>query len=126
MKKVLGLAFGLILGAATYAQAPVTFTDASETWDPASTTVFHFDFDATVTTDAITEAANSCTDYFTVETAAAGEGTTVTITLTADEAMNRMVVGRFLSAATNGADQVNVEGSDMDVRLFVDEYLIAG
>ncbi|MBK6525658.1 MAG: hypothetical protein IPG07_08940 [Crocinitomicaceae bacterium] len=66
MKKILGLAAGMMLTIATFAQGSVTFLDANATYDKTKVTSFNFEFSPEFTVDQINKAAEFYTSYFTV------------------------------------------------------------
>ena len=123
MKKILGLAAGLLLTAMTFAQSGITFNDASDSYDKAATTSFHFEFSADYTAEDIDKAATYYTSYFTVSHAAndAG-GNTVTIDLVEDNDMSRRVINRFF--ITLEVEQINVSGTDLTIDEFMATYIM--
>ncbi len=124
MKKVLGIIAGIAFGTVGFGQAGVTFTDASATYDPSQTTEFHFAYTSAYSAASIAEAAAHYTEYLTVSTTPSATGTNTTVSLVSDTEMNRMVVGRFLVTSVGGTWDINVSGSDMNIRDFVDEYIV--
>jgi len=124
MKKILGLFVGLAFAAFTYAQeTAITFTDAGAGYDPASTTVFNFEFSG-ATTESITEASALYGDYFNVTATEAGEVHNVVVTLVEDTEMARKVIGRFLATATSHKTPITAGGTAYSVREFTDAYLV--
>ena len=121
MKKLLGLAFGLLLSVFTFAQSHVTFNDARDGYDKATTTVFHFTFDSSFKQEDLKNNAAYYTDYFTVEVSAADGGSSVTITLHENDEMARRVITRYL--ITNKVEHVGVNGSDLTVDEFMGSYI---
>lgn len=122
MKKILGLALGLMIGALSYSQnAPAKFAENMSQYDKAATTVFHFNLDQSITEAAIDDAASYYTDYFTVVSTASNNGHDVAITLVQDDEMSRKVIHRFL--VTLQIQNVNVGGSDVPVTDFMDTYI---
>ena len=125
MKKILGLIAGLTLGAMTFAQTGIVFTDAAdETYDKTATTEFHFDFGSDITLETINESATYYTDYFTVSAEAKGEGHAVTVTLVEDTEMSRRVIARFLATASSFKTPINVNGTDWQVKDFVEVHIV--
>ena len=123
MKKILGLVFGLMIGAFSFAQSPVTFNENVSTYDKNATTVFHFNFDATITEESINSNKKYYTDYFTVgSTANAHGGHDVTITLAQDDELSRKVVQRFFASLQ--VEKINVNGSEIAMTDFISTYIL--
>ncbi len=123
MKKILGLAAGLFLTAMTFAQSGVTFSDASDSYDKATTTSFNFVFNSDYSVEDIDKAATYYTSYFTVATAANGaDGNTVKIDLVEDNDMSRRVITRFFISLE--VEQITVSGTDMTVDEFMSTYIM--
>lgn len=121
MKKILGLAFGLMMGAFTFAQSPVTFTEDLSSYDKNATTVFHFNSDETITYADLSKNMSYYTDYFTVDIVAASVGHDLIITLVQDDEMSRKVIHRYFASLQVPA--INVNGSDMDTPQFMETYI---
>lgn len=121
MKKILGLAAGFLLTIATYAQG-VTFTDANESYNKATTQSFHFSFNSSFTMDEINKSGAFYTGYFTVTPVASSTGHDVTITLVEDSEMARRVVQRFF--ITLSVETISVNGADIAVEEFVSQYIM--
>ncbi|UKN01225.1 hypothetical protein K6119_15965 [Paracrocinitomix mangrovi] len=121
MKKILGLAFGLMLGAFTFAQSPVTFTEDMANYDKNTTTVFHFNFDETISESSINDNAGYYTDYFTIDAVADNGQHNVTITLIQDDAMSRKVIHRYLASLQ--VQTVSVDGTDVPREEFMQTYI---
>lgn len=122
MKKILGVIAGLMLTVATFAQSNVTFKDASADYKKASVSEFHFAFASAITLDEINKAAVFYTDYFTVTPVASATGHDVTIKLVEDTEMNRRIVMRFF--VTMSISSISVNGTDMSLQDFVNEYIM--
>ena len=122
MKKILGLAAGLLLTAVTFAQSGVKFNDAGDNYDKTVTTSFHFDFNTDYTSEDITKASTYYEAYFTVETADNGNGNTVTITLVEDNDMSRRVITRFFISLQ--VEQISAAGTDLSTDEFMSTYIM--
>ena len=122
MKKILGLAFGLMLSAMTFAQSHVTFNDAADSYDKTATTAFHFTFDSSFNVDDLNTTATYYTDYFTVATTSEESGTAVTITLKQDDEMSRRVITRFM--VSSKVMHIGVNGEDLSVDEFMGTYIM--
>ena len=122
MKKILGLALGLMISAFTFAQSPATFTDAGVDYDKATTTAFHFNLDETISHNDINTNSSYYTDYFTVVATHNGTGHDITITLIQDDEMSRKVIHRFFVSLQ--VSSINVEGNEVDMDPFMDTYII--
>lgn len=118
MKKILGLAAGLLLTAATFAQSGVTFNDANGSYNKTTTQTFHFTVDAQHSEADVTKAAEYYTSYFTVSYAAGA----VTIQLVEDTEMNRRIIQRFF--VTLGVAEITVNGTAIALENFVDTYIL--
>lgn len=122
MKKILGLAFGLMIGAMSFGQSAITFTEEISTYDKATTTEFHFNLDQTITASAINENAAYYTDYFSVASTANNGGHDIVITLVQDDEMSRKVIQRFFVSLQVQA--INVDGNDVQMTDFMDTYIL--
>lgn len=118
MKKILGLAAGLLLTAATFAQSDVKFNDANDSYNKATTQTFHFTLDSKYSEADVTKSAEYYTSYFSVAYAAGA----VTITLVEDTEMNRRIIQRFF--VTLGVSEVDVNGTNLVLANFVDTYIL--
>jgi hypothetical protein len=121
MKKILGLAAGLLLTAATFAQSGVKFNDAGDSYDKATTKTFNFTFDANYSIEQLNKTATFYPDYFTVVSTPAYGGTTVAITLVDDNEMARRVISRYFISLE--CENVNVNGTDMPLMDFMAAYV---
>lgn len=122
MKKILGLAAGMMLTIATFAQGSVTFLDANATYDKTKVTSFNFEFSPEFTVDQINKAAEFYTSYFTVTPAASPAGISVTVKLVEDNEMARRVITRFF--VTLEVEKILVNGESMMVSDFAAKYLM--
>lgn len=122
MKKILGLALGLMISAFTFAQSPATFSDAVSGYDKATTTTFHFNLDETITNEAINMYSVYYVDYFTIDAIAATIGHDIVITLVQDDEMSRKVIQRFFASLPVNA--IGVNGTDVDLSDFMLTYII--
>lgn len=118
MKKILGLAAGLLLTAATFGQSVVKFNDASADYNKTTTHAFHFTIGSQYSEADVTNASTYYTAYFSV-TYVAGA---VTIELVDDTEMNRRIIQRFF--VTLGVSEVDVNGTNMPLDNFVDTYIL--
>src|SRR5690606_19192524 len=118
MKKILGLAFGLMISAFTFSQSPVSFAEDLNSYSKANATVYHFTFDNTISAQDITDNAQYYTDYFTVASTASGTSHTVVITMVQADAIARKVIMRYLT--TFQVQSVNVGGNDVALVDFMD------
>ncbi|MEX1001451.1 MAG: hypothetical protein WDZ35_04990 [Crocinitomicaceae bacterium] len=121
MKKILGLTLGLLFAAFTYAQSPVTFTDAGDDYQKTETTVFHFTFDESITHEKINENATYYTEYFSVTATDSENGHTVEIALEQDDEMSRRVVMRLFVSLE--VDAIIVQGEEIPLREFTKQYI---
>jgi hypothetical protein len=122
MKKILGLAFSLMLTAMAFAQSGITFNDAQDGYDKAATTVFHFTFDSSFNTDNLNTTGTYYTDYFTVEATAENNGSNVVITLIQNDEMSRKVIMRYM--VTNKVESVEVNGESLTLDEFMGTYIM--
>ena len=122
MKKILGLAAGLLLTAATFAQAGVKFTDAVDGYNKATAQTFHFNMDSNYTLESINTNAAFYTSYFTVAATPGTSGTDVAITLVEDNEMARRVISRFFISLEVQA--VDVNGTKMAIFDFMAAYIM--
>lgn len=122
MKKILGLAAGLFLTAATFAQSGVSFNDAQAGYKKEATQTFNFTFDSNYTIEEINKTAAFYTDYFTVAATPATGGTTVAITLVEDNEMARRVISRFFISLE--CQNITVNGTAMDASEFMSAYIM--
>ncbi len=122
MKKILGLAAGMMLTIATFAQGSVSFMDASATYDKTKVTSFNFEFSPEFTVDQINKAAEFYTSYFTVSPVASPVGTTVTVKLVEDNEMARRVITRFF--VTLEVQKILVNGESYLMSDFAAKYLM--
>jgi hypothetical protein len=123
MKKILGLAVGVLLSFAASAQSGVTFTDASANYDKATTQKFNFSFPSTIyTLDQINSSATFYTSYFTVSPVQSADAINVEIKLVEDTEMARRVVGRFFT--TLEVKDILVNGSYVVLADFVSNYIM--
>ena len=122
MKKILGLAAGILLSAMTFAQTTVTFNDAGANYDAASTTVFHFTFDASYAEADLNSQASYYADYFTTSIEASGTGHTVTFTLVEDTDMARRVISRYFISLD--VPSVKADGKDYTVDEFFPAFIM--
>lgn len=122
MKKILGLAFGLMIGAFAFSQSPVSFAEDLNNYSKATASEYHFTMDQSITAESITQNAQYYTDYFTVSSSAvAGGGNEVKISIVQDDAIARKVIMRYLVQFDIQA--VNVAGSEMPLTEFMDTYI---
>ncbi len=122
MKKILGLAAGLLMTAFTFGQSSVTYTDAAA--GITSATEFNFVFSDIHTTDAINAAASYYTSYFDVAVTDAGNaGNNVKISLLEDTAIARRVILRLLVTLEVGT--VDMDGVDIDRDDFVLKHIVS-
>lgn len=122
MKKIFGLAVGMLLSVATIAQSGVTFNDAVDGYNKATAHTFHFSFSSNYTLEQVNNAATFYTSYFTVAATAAGDGLSVNITLVEDNEMSRRVVTRFFSYLE--VENVTVNGTHIMRDDFVSQYIM--
>jgi hypothetical protein len=122
MKKILGLAFGLMIGAFSYGQSAATFSENVSNYDKATTTAFHFNLDQSITADAINDNAVYYTDYFTVAATDNNGGHDITITLAQDDEMSRKVIQRYFVSMQ--VQTISVDGTDVQVLDFMNTYII--
>lgn len=121
MKKIFGLAIGLLLTAFTFGQT-VTFNDAGPNYNKASVTEFNFSLDATFTDQKITDASTYYTDYFTITPQATANGHDISIKLVEDTEMNRRIITRFFM--TLGAPNITVGGNSLAIDDFMQTYIM--
>ena len=121
MKKILGLALGLMVGAMTFAQSAVTFTEELVSYDKNTATVFHFNSDETITFEALNENMQYYTDYFTVAIVPNNNTHDLTITLVQDDEMSRKVIHRYFASLQVPA--INVAGDDVTTADFMLTYI---
>lgn len=122
MKKILGLAAGMMLTFATFAQGGVTFLDANATYDKTKVTSFNFEFSSEYTVEQINKAAEFYTAYFTVKTVASPTGNTATVSLVEDNEMARRVITRFF--VTLEVEKITVNSEALSVSDFGAKYLM--
>lgn len=122
MKKILGLATGLLLTAATFAQSGVTFTDATDGYNKLTAKEFHFVFDNDVTLEKINTNSTYYTDYYTVTATQGASTIDVVITLKEDTEMARRVVSRFFVSLE--IRQITVNGKEYEIQEFTSTYLL--
>lgn len=122
MKKILGLAAGMLLTIATFAQGGVTFLDANATYDKTKVTSFNFEFSPEFTVEQINKAAAFYTSYFTVTPVASPVGTKVTVKLVEDNEMSRRVITRFF--VTLEVQKILVNGESILTSDFAAKYLM--
>ena len=120
MKKILGLAVGLVMTVFTFGQ-DVTFTDAGDGYNKAETTEFNFEFGESITHDKITEASQYYTDYFTVSVTDQSSGHAVKIELKQDDKISRKVIERLF--ITLNQREINVNGETISLDDFMSEYI---
>ena len=121
MKKIFGLALGLLLTAFTYGQT-VTFNDAGANYNKATTTEFNFSLDNTYTNQSISDASTYYTDYFTIVPTATTGGHDINIKLIEDTEINRRIITRFF--LTLGAQEITVNGSALTTDDFMQTYIM--
>lgn len=121
MKKIFGLALGLLLTAFTYGQT-VTFNDTGANYNKATATEFNFSLDATYTNQGISDASAYYTDYFTVTPQASANGHDINIKLVENTEMNRRIITRFF--LTLGAQEITVNGSALTTDDFIQTYIM--
>ncbi|MBD3636675.1 MAG: hypothetical protein HUJ25_04980 [Crocinitomicaceae bacterium] len=121
MKKILGLAFALMIGALTFGQSPVTFTEDLSSFDKNSTTEFHFTFDNTISGENISKNSSFYTDYFEVVADQRDDGHAVAIVLNQDDEISRKVIQRFFVSLQ--VKTIMVDGNDMDLNEFMETYI---
>lgn len=122
MKKILGLAVGILLSFAASAQSGVTFTDAHDGYNKATAQKFNFSFPSTYTIDQINNSAVYYVQYFTVTPTQVADGIHVEIKLVEDNEMSRRVVGRFFTALE--IKEIMVNGTAVLVSDFVPTYIM--
>jgi Zn-dependent M28 family amino/carboxypeptidase len=123
MKKLLGLAAGLLFTAMSFAQSNVVFTDASATYDKATTTSFNFIFSPAYAADDIKSNASYYTSYFTLTLEEAGTaGYKVNIKLVEDNEMARRVILRLFTSLD--VKEINAGGTQIERDEFVEKYII--
>lgn len=122
MKKILGLAIGIMLTALTYAQSGVTFKDAGTNFNKAATTVFHFSFDNSYAEEDLKSHATYYTDYFTAEITAEEGGHQVTFTLVEDTDMARRVISRYFVSLN--VPEIMADGTSHPVDVFFQTYIM--
>jgi len=122
MKKLVGLAVGILLSAATFAQSGVTFTDAHDGYNKTTTQKFNFSFPSKYTVEQINTSASYYTAYFTVAPVATADGVNVQIQLVEDNEMSRRVVARFFVSLE--VQEINVNGTAMPVSDFASTYIM--
>jgi len=122
MKKILGLAAGILLTAATFAQTEVKFVDAVNGYDKTTAKTFHFVMESNYTLESINAAAAFYTEYFTVVAAPGTSGTDVAITLVEDNEMARRVISRFF--ISQEVQNIVVNGTKMPIFDFMSTYIM--
>lgn len=123
MKKFLGLVAGLLFTAFSFAQATVSFSDATADYDKTATTSFNFMFSPIHTAEDIKSSAEYYESYFTVTVTAAGSaGNKVNIELVEDNEMARRVIMRLL--VNLDIDSINVNGTEMERNDFMTTYIM--
>ena len=122
MKKILGLAAGLLLTAATFAQKGVQFTDGVDGYNKTTAQTFHFNMESNYTLESINTNAAFYTSYFTVVATPGTAGTTVAITLVEDNEMARRVISRFFISLE--VPVITVNGTDMPIFDFMSAYIM--
>lgn len=121
MKKIFGLAFGLLLTAFTYGQT-VTFNDAGPNYNKLTTTEFNFSLDATYTDQGIVDASAYYTDYFTITPQTTATGHDINIKLVEDTEINRRIITRFFM--TLGTQEITVGGNALTTENFMQTYIM--
>ena len=123
MKKFLGLAAALLFTAFSYAQATVSFSDATADYDKTATTSFNFMFSPIHTAEDIKSNAAYYESYFLVTVESAGSaGNKVNIALVEDNEMARRVIMRLL--VNLDIDAINVNGTEMERNDFMTKYIM--
>jgi len=123
MKKFLGLVAGLLFTAFSFAQATVSFSDATTDYDKAATTSFNFIFSPIHTAEDIKSNAAYYESYFLVTVTPSGSvGNQVNIALVEDNEMARRVIMRLL--VNLDIDAINVNGNEMERNDFMTTYIM--
>ena len=122
MKKILGLAAGMFLAVATFAQSGVTFNDAKDGYNKTATQTFNFTFDSNYTVEQINKTAAFYPSYFTVVATPGVSSTSVTLTLVEDNEMARRVVSRFFISLE--CENISVNGTDVALMDFMGQYIM--
>ena len=122
MKKILGLAAGLLLTAATFAQTGVKFTDAVDGYNKTTATTFHFNLESGFTLESINTTAAFYTSYFTVAATPGTGGTAIAISLVEDTEMARRVISRFFISLE--VQNIEVNGTSMPIFDFMDTHIM--
>lgn len=123
MKKILGLAAGILLTAATYAQSGVTFADAKDGYDKASTQSFNFTFETSHTAEELNKNGVFYVDYFTTTVTEVNGHLNVNFKLVEDTEMARRVITRYFSNLE--IKQITVNGNTMLLQDFMDQYIMS-
>lgn len=122
MKKILGLAVGLMMTALTFGQATATFLDATAGYNKSTATSFNFVFSPAHAESDIKNNATYYESYFKVAVSSAGSaGNNVKITLVEDNEMARRVILRLLVSLDINA--VNVNGESYERNDFISKYI---
>lgn len=122
MKKILGLAVGVLLSFATFAQSGVAFSDSHDGYNKATTQSFHFTFPSSISIDQINKSAAFYTAYFTVTPTTAANGTNVEIKLVEDNEMSRRVMTRFFVSLE--VQDISVNGNSIVLADFMTTYVM--
>lgn len=121
MKKILGLAFGLMIGSFVFGQSTISFSEDLNTYNKANVSEYHFLFDSSISDQAITDNAQYYTDYFTVTQTGTQSGTNVTITLLQDDEISRKVIQRYFTQFQ--VPTINVGSNEVDLVDFMSQYI---
>ena len=121
MKKILGLAFGLMIGSFVFGQSAVSFSENLSSYDKTVASEFHFNVDQSITGTEITDNAQYYTDYFTVSKTAASGGHDITITMANTDAISKKVIMRYFTQLQVGT--INVEGNEVQLEDFMTTYI---
>lgn len=122
MKKILGLATGLLLTVFTFAHHGVTFNDAGDNYNKAEVATFNFSMGDDFTAEQINKAASYYTNYFTTSTAPNAEGGhNVSFTLVEDTDMSRKVIMRFFVSLE--VSEIDVNGTHLELNTFMADYI---
>src|SRR5688500_9976475 len=122
MKKILGLAVGILLSFAASAQSGVTFTDAHDGYNKATAQKFNFSFPSTYTVDQINSSATYYVQYFTVAPTQVADGLNVEIKLVEDNEMSRRVIARFFTSLE--VKDITVNGTSVLMPDFMSTYIM--
>jgi len=121
MKKLFSAILLLLASTASIGQT-VEYTDLSTANEAKLNGVFHFNFDAHFTADALDKASAFYTKQFKVDYVKTSTGHSATITILTDDNLSRKILERYF--ATLGVQKINVDGAELDMRPFLFKFVM--